>query len=421
MPSDKNKTREEKRRALHLKYQEAVGLYATTDLPLYVIAERCHVCYGGLSSYLRRYQRELVLKRYHIPLEEEENPKDIKIIAAGKQSIKAHAKYKDAIAACDSLDHIDLNLSEVARIYNLDGTALANFMRIHYPEILVWREKVRQRLGINDNLHRGVRPESEKQYAKAVELYRTTIMSIPEIAEACHISESGFNQHLRFYHKKLLKEKESQRRRVAEEPKKIRGELLGNGRKYEPALETEQKYAEALELYRTTALTQKEIVKRTGVPNEGFRFYLHKWHKELVLERSGIIGEEEPLDLRKARRRMKTVAAKYERAIESLRGCPRPVTQVAKEFGFNPETFRDYLRKHEPDLAGQQGMSRTKEGKRLSRRSEEKYAEAIHLYETTTEDLKSIAKRLGLTYNSLGGYIRRNHPEAIERHKHIPK
>ena len=176
-----------------------------------------------------------------------------------------------------------------------------------------------------------------------------------------------------------------------------------------------------MELYRTTALTQKEIVKRTGVPNEGFRFYLHKWHKELVLERSGIIGEEEPLDLRKARRRMKTVAAKYERAIESLRGCPRPVTQVAKEFGFNPETFRDYLRKHEPDLAGQQGMSRTKEGKRLSRRSEEKYAEAIHLYETTTEDLKSIAKRLGLTYNSLGGYIRRNHPEAIERHKHIPK
>ena len=93
----------------------------------------------------------------------------------------------------------------------------------------------------------------------------------------------------------------------------------------------------------------------------------------------------------------------------------------AKEFGFNPETFRDYLHKHEPDLAGQQGMSRTEEGKRLSRRSEEKYAEAIHLYETTTEDLKSIAKRLGLTYNSLGGYIRRNHPEAIERHKHIPK
>ena len=360
LPSDKNKTREEKRRALHLKYQEAVELYATTDLPLYMIAERCQVSYGGFSSYLRRYQRELVLKRHRIPVKEGEDPKDIKIIAAGKQSIKAHAKYKDAIVACDSLDYIDLNLSEVARKYNLDGTALANFMRIHYPEILVWREKVRQRLGINDNLHRGVRPESEKQYAEAVELYRTTIMSIPEIAEA-------------------------------------------------------------LELYRTTALTQKEIVKRTGVPNEGFRFYLHKWHKELVLERSGITGEDEALDLRKARRRMKTVAAKYEQAIESLRKRPRPVAQVAKEFGFNPETLWDYLHKHEPDLAGQQGMTRTEEGKRLSRRSEEKYAEAIHLYETTTEDLKSIAKRLGLTYNSLGGYIRRNHPEAIERHKHIPK
>ena len=139
------------------------------------------------------------------------------------------------------------------------------------------------------------------------------------------------------------------------------------------------------------------------------------------MERSGITGEDEALDLRKARRRMKTVAAKYERAIESLRGCPRPVTQVAKEFGFNPETFRDYLRKHEPDLAGQQGMSRTKEGKRLSRRSEEKYAEAIRIYETTPENLKSIAQRLGLVYNSLGGYVRRNYPDAIRRHEDLVK
>lgn len=35
----------------------------------------------------------------------------------------------------------------------------------------------------------------------------------------------------------------------------------------------------------------------------------------------------------------------------------------------------------------------------------------------TPEPLKSIAQRLGLTYNSLGGFIRRNYPEAIEKHK----
>ena len=92
----------------------------------------------------------------------------------------------------------------------------------------------------------------------------------------------------------------------------------------------------------------KEIVNRTGVSAEGFRFYLHKWHKELVLERSGVTGDStEKIDLRKARCRMKTVAVKYEKAIESLRQHP---SRVAVEFGFQPETFRNYLHKYEPEL-----------------------------------------------------------------------
>ena len=48
-------------------------------------------------------------------------------------------------------------------------------------------------------------------------------------------------------------------------------------------------------------------------------------------------------------------------------------------------------------------------------------AEAVRLYETTTENLKSIAKQLGLTYNSVGGYIRRNYPDIIRRHEELVK
>ena len=40
---------------------------------------------------------------------------------------------------------------------------------------------------------------------------------------------------------------------------------------------------------------------------------------------------------------MKTVAAKYEKAIGSLRKHPRPIAHAAKEFGLQPETFREYL------------------------------------------------------------------------------
>lgn len=420
MSSLKKETQEKKRRNLHDKYAKAVELYAQTDLPLYIIAKTCNVSIGGLGSYLRRYQRKLVLMRHHIPIDERKDLQDIKITVSGKQSILAHEKYKRAISACASLDNIEFNVSQIARKFKLDGTALANFMRVHYPDIFLWREKVRVRLGINDNIHRGVRPECKEQYAEAVNLYQTTNMTLPEIAARCHISESGFSQHLRFYHKDILKQKKEQRKKAKGGKEKTRGKLLGNGRKYEPLPQTIEKYAEALALYKNTSLTLKEIVIRTGVPKEGFRSYLHKWHKNLILERYDTSeGINKKSDLRKIKHRIKTVATKYEKAIESLKLNPRPIAKVATEFGFHPDVFRDYLHKHEPKLAKQQGMMRTISGKKISRRSEKKYAEAIRLYETTTENLKSIAKRLNLTYNSVGGYIRRNYPEVIKRHQNL--
>ena len=417
--SERDKALILKRHALHCKYEKAVAIYADTDMPMKDIAKECGVTVGRLGSYLRRYWRELVLRRHQIHADGKK-AEDIKIMEAGKQSIHAHAKYKDAVAACDSLNYIDLNVSQIARKFGTDGTALANFMRIHYPETLVWREKVRRRLGINDNIWHGARPECTEQYAKAVEMYRNTEMTMREVSAACKVSPSGFSQHLRFYHKEILKRRKQKRKTAKAKRLQVLGELTGNGRIYRPSPATEQRYAQALELYRNTTLTMKEIVRRTGVPAEGFRFYLHKWHKDLVIERLGIQGNVTGhTDLRKARKRMKAVAAKYEEAIKSLKMTPRPVAEVAAEFGLHSEVFRDYLHKHEPELARQQGMMKTANGKTVSRRSEEKYAEAMHLYETTREALKSIATRLGLTYNSVGGYIRRNYPEVIARHQEL--
>lgn len=415
--TDKEKERLLRRHALHCKYAKAVELYADTDQTLAAIAEACQVSVGGLGNYLRRYWRELVLKRNCIAVEEKQS-KDIKIKAVGQQNVNAHAKYKEAVAACDSLEYIDLNLSQVARKFGLDGASLANFMHIHYEDTLVWREKLRTRLGINDNLRRGARRESVEQYAEAVNLYQTTNMTIPEIAEMCHLSEGGLMQYLRFYHKKLLQQKRESRKEA--KGCQSRGELTGNGRLYRPLPQTDQKYAEALALYQDTALTMKEIVRRTGVPAEGFRFYLRKWHWELVAERAGIT---EPIDahtnLCRERRRMKTVTVKYAEAIESLKANPRPVAQVAAEFHLQPETFRNYLHKYEPELVRLQGMTVADNGRKVLYRSEEKYAEAIRLYDTTTESLKGIAQRLGLNEKSLGGYIRRNYPELVQKRKQL--
>ncbi len=62
-------------------------------------------------------------------------------------------------------------------------------------------------------------------------------------------------------------------------------------------------------------------------------------------------------------------------------------------------------------------MMRAPNGRSVSRRSMEKYAEALRQCETTDEELKSIARRLGLNYNSLSGFVRRNFPELILRRR----
>ncbi|MDE6349298.1 MAG: hypothetical protein K2L60_11825, partial [Bacteroides sp.] len=91
--------------------------------------------------------------------------------------------------------------------------------------------------------------------------------------------------------------------------------------------------------------------------------------------------------------------------------------KVATEFGLHPDCFRQYLKEHEPELHAGLGMKKTENGKMVSPKSMEKYKEAIHLYETTPESLKSIARRFGLNDCSLRQFIKRNFPKLIERRR----
>lgn len=417
--SNKEKIALQRRYVLHCKYEEAVEMYADSKLPLCKIAVKCNVSLGGLGSYLRRYWRELILRRRGISYEEKD-PKDIKIVSSGQPSIVSKAKYAEAVEACKSLEYIDLNVSQVARKFNVNGTALANYMRLHYEEIPIWRENVRRMLGIGDNVHRGVRPECEEQYVLAVEMYKSTDKTIPEIAEICQVSIGGLSQHMRFYHKEVIRKRKAERK--AAKKNRIIGKICGNGQIHCPQQKTVEKYREALELYKNSNLIIKEIVRKTGVPLEGFRNYLRVWHRDLMLERRGgekVDCKEVYIDLAKTKCYLKSTAAKYGAAIDSMKNNLRPVTQVAAEYGLNADTFRSYLWEHEPDLVSQCGMVKNENGKYTSRQAMEKYAEAVRLYETTTTNLKSIAERLGVVYNSLSGYIRRNCPDAKQKHEEL--
>lgn len=355
-----------KRYALFCKYETAVDLYANTNSSIRDIAAKCNVSESGLKAYLQQYWRELMLQRHGIDTEGK-NPYEIPFYKPDGGTFVASNKYEKAVHACESTDYIDLNISQIARKFGVDGAGLLNFMHIHFPKILAWREKVRTMIGLNDNKPRGLRKVCAEQYAKAVEMYKTTNMTVKAVAEYCNVSEGGLFQHLRFYHKDLLKWKKKLRQQAKSTHKKKKGELLGNGRTNEPLTATVEKYAEALEMYRNTALTMKEIVNKTGVSAGGFRSYLHKWYKALVLERSGIVAPEDAeLNITRSRQRMKTVAVKYAPAIESLNKSPRPVSQAAIEFGHHPEVFRNYIRKHEPELVKLLGLKPLQNKKKLT-------------------------------------------------------
>lgn len=402
------------------KYMEAVAMYAGSDLSIRHIAEICGVTAAGLSAHIGKHHRELLLARYGLEADKEELY-SVKVKQPKGQSPATYNKYKDAIAACSDLAYIEYNIAQIGRMFGLDGTGLASQLHFHYQDVIPERENLRRRLGIADNIRRGMKPYCEKAYSEAVRLYRDTDMSIPEVAELCKVSVGGFSQHLRYYHKDVIEGKAGKRANAKRKSGFRRpGNLAGNGNTYGPKPETVAKYARALELYRTTGMTIAQIAEVTGVTRTGFGGYLHQWHRGDKLLRRGLEwdGESEP-DLKGTPHYLKSTACKYAPAIESLRRNPRDIAKVAVEYGLGPEVFRQYLRKHEPELYAMHGMTRRADGKLVKRSSEEKYGKAIQEYATTAEPLKSIARRHGIVYNSIMGYVIRNCPTEREMHRRL--
>lgn len=400
------------RPATEAKYARAVELYAATDMSLRAICVQCEIPYAAFRSYLYKYRRDLLLKRHGVAGPAATAAPRLR----GKrgQTPASHAKYKDAIAVCDSMDYLEYNVSQIARRFGLNPTCLSHQLRTHYPGLLERREQERRRRGLSDNRQRGVRPWCREQYAGAVELLRTTEMTLSEVAEKCGVSLTGLRQHVYFYYKELI----AQRCGLRERGKtlKRKGHMTGSGRRHEPTPGSRERYSEAVRLYRDTAMTIGEIAGTLGLNLHSFTSYLQTWHREDVFARRGA-EYREGASLSGTKQYKRSTAAKYAVAIARLKAGDLTTAAVAAEFGLHPECLRQYLREHEPELYARQGMMRAANDRNVSRRSMEKYAEALRLYETTDEKLKSIARRLGLNYNSLGGFVRRNFPELIAKNK----
>lgn len=143
-------------------------------------------------------------------------------------------------------------------------------------------------------------------------------------------------------------------------------------------------------------------------------------HKDLVCERKGIPYEEgKPVDWSSVRRYNPATAVKYAGAIARLKKGGLTTAKFAAEFALHSECFRQYLKEHEPELHASLGMKKTEDGRTVSPKSVERYREAVRLYATTPESLKSIARRFGLNDCPLGQFIRIQFPEAVAKHREL--
>lgn len=273
-PTDHRLPTPQRAAAAESKYAAAVALYAATDLPVRAVAEKCGVGAAALGAHIRRHHRDLLLERHGL----DGAGADVKLRGTRGQSVKAHLKYKEAIEACGDVAYIEYNVSQVARMFGLDGTALASQLKVHYPDVIPARERLRKRLGIADNTHRGARPWSREGYEKAVAMYGASDLTLAEVATECGVSKSGLCQYMRFYHPDVLAGRQSRRKAAAAGDRKA-GAPSGNGSVYGPSEATVARYAAAVQLYRTTDKPVDAIAADTGVPLPGLRAYLRRWHR----------------------------------------------------------------------------------------------------------------------------------------------
>ena len=388
------------------KYRDSVMLYSSTGLSIKEICEQTGVGFSAFSSYLCKHHRDLILLRHNLS----GTSTEVRLRGKRGQTTASQYKYNDAISACKSREYLEYNISQIARIFEVSCTSLANQLRRHYPDVIPRREQLRQRIGITANLQYGARKWSSEGYSRAVEMLQESDMTIREVSQRCNVSYTGLREHIIAYYPQITQKRKDKRLCMAGQSTK--GMRNGCWAIHEPREGTLKKYEKAIELYRTTSLDVTEIARITQVNLGGFRYHLKNWHPELIVSRRGYDG----VGLGQTKRYNRSVAEKYAPAIERLRSTSLPTATVAAEFGLKPEAFRMYLKEHCPELAAKRGMMRASNGKTVSCRSEEKYSQALQLYTTTTESLYSIARKFGITYNSIGGYVRRNHPEAILKH-----
>ncbi len=272
------------------------------------------------------------------------------------QRPETEIKYRDAVEACSDIFYLQLTISEIALEFKVSPTGLSNQLRTHFPEVLPLREKLRRALGFDNNNPKGPRPQAMLKYSEAVNLLRTSSLSLVEVAERCGVGIGGLRAHVLAHHKEIVEMRRLEREK-ADCRKLHKGEINPFGKKNEPKPSVVLRFAPAMALYRTTSLSIRSICKRCGISLSGFQQYLYRWHQVDVLRRRGydlppdMDQADIPQDLPPMKRYIPAARERYAPVIALLREGASVTEALEKTIGKqHSRVFRAYMQEHEPVL-----------------------------------------------------------------------
>ena len=338
------------------------------------------------------------------------------------QRPETQERYAEAIQACGSIGYLEMTIAEIAHMFGHTDQCLRNQLKRHYPEMMKLREQLRERLGMNKRPIRGVSASTEAKYAPAVELLRTTDMTIHEVATRCGISATALQSHVLFNHRDLAQQRMSKRLEALD--KKATGGMSGTGRPNAPREATAALYAEALEMYRTTDLTVAEIALKCGVMTNDFHGYLRRWCRSDMAVREKLHQErleEQRKEREQVGNRSRTALAiqKYTPALKLIEEGAT-YEEAAKALGVDIDNLNRWVRSNHPDVHRREHLNQVimlPNGKECTKASWAMFGEAVEAYLNTDESINEISKRFNLHSTSLGNFLRRKFPEAVERRR----
>lgn len=384
------------------RFEEAVRLFKDSDLKRTEICRALQIDYNAFSYFLKNNHPDLLT-----PRGSKRNSQSA--IAQRRETAKT---YRYALRLCEATD---LSFKEIAEITGVSLSGLKTFIQKHHRQLLLRRnglEAASQRLADRIRLRSREAGQSLPGYEKykdAIEACKDDDLlplTVSQIAESFGLTASGLLAQLRDHFPELSADRER---------KRLEAGYADNRQRGVRKISSEQ-YAAAVKELRETEKTLAEVADECNVSMNGLKSHLLSYHKDVVAIRRKRQKEREAMNKENIKAASSIgdstgfdVNEKYAEAVEVLKAGEGSVESVAKEFGYLPATFRDYLKRHQPELFAKFGRKTGENGRQVLARSAEKYGPAIEAWKNTGRTLKDIAAEFGHPYSSFSKFVKRNY------------